>query len=234
MGFSGWVNNRRIHSGNSHTPFVVVASTQTPRSRRRWARSVRPAMSYHTQLPVLPEQGVDTNHHHPQQRIHSPIHHRPRPVSMPPQAYSLPSEPPDDHPRPVPATPAPAATSAQHQHSVKRREREASSSSQQQQQRSRSSRMLGDYTLSKTLGAGSMGKVKLATHNVTGEKVCYFFFSAKFYPLTPPPQSSQSRFSLVCIPSLHPPTASSQNQRQSKPPRTPPRRSAPSERPLSP
>jgi serine/threonine protein kinase len=32
-------------------------------------------------------------------------------------------------------------------------------------------RILGDYTLSKTLGAGSMGKVKLAHHNVTGEKV---------------------------------------------------------------
>jgi hypothetical protein len=35
----------------------------------------------------------------------------------------------------------------------------------------RSNRVLGDYTLSKTLGAGSMGKVKLATHNITGEKV---------------------------------------------------------------
>ncbi|KAI0274166.1 hypothetical protein BGY98DRAFT_1090659 [Russula aff. rugulosa BPL654] len=32
-------------------------------------------------------------------------------------------------------------------------------------------RILGDYTLSKTLGAGSMGKVKLAHHNVTGEKL---------------------------------------------------------------
>ncbi|KAJ7102910.1 hypothetical protein C8R44DRAFT_887632 [Mycena epipterygia] len=35
----------------------------------------------------------------------------------------------------------------------------------------RANRVLGDYTLSKTLGAGSMGKVKLATHNVTGEKL---------------------------------------------------------------
>ncbi|KAI9068945.1 Pkinase-domain-containing protein [Trametes sanguinea] len=32
-------------------------------------------------------------------------------------------------------------------------------------------RILGDYTLSKTLGAGSMGKVKLAHHNITGEKL---------------------------------------------------------------
>lgn len=38
---------------------------------------------------------------------------------------------------------------------------------------SRTNRILGDYTLSKTLGAGSMGKVKLATHNITGEKVSY-------------------------------------------------------------
>jgi serine/threonine protein kinase len=37
-------------------------------------------------------------------------------------------------------------------------------------------RILGDYTLSKTLGAGSMGKVKLATHNVTGEKVRHHSF----------------------------------------------------------
>ncbi|KAJ7485051.1 hypothetical protein B0H11DRAFT_2231259 [Mycena galericulata] len=35
----------------------------------------------------------------------------------------------------------------------------------------RANRILGDYTLSKTLGAGSMGKVKLATHNITGEKL---------------------------------------------------------------
>ncbi|KAJ7773667.1 hypothetical protein DFH07DRAFT_990242 [Mycena maculata] len=35
----------------------------------------------------------------------------------------------------------------------------------------RVNRILGEYTLSKTLGAGSMGKVKLATHNVSGEKL---------------------------------------------------------------
>lgn len=43
---------------------------------------------------------------------------------------------------------------------------------------SRSNRILGDYTLSKTLGAGSMGKVKLATHNITGEQV--FTHSSSF------------------------------------------------------
>ena len=32
-------------------------------------------------------------------------------------------------------------------------------------------RVLEDYTLSVTLGVGSSGKVKLATHNVTGERV---------------------------------------------------------------
>ena len=32
-------------------------------------------------------------------------------------------------------------------------------------------RQLGDYTLSKSLGAGSMGKVKLAHHNLSGAKV---------------------------------------------------------------
>ena len=42
-----------------------------------------------------------------------------------------------------------------------------------------SNRVLGDYTLGKTIGAGSMGKVKLAYHNITGEKVriCTFYTS---------------------------------------------------------
>ncbi|KAJ7485049.1 CAMK/CAMKL/Kin1 protein kinase [Mycena galericulata] len=39
------------------------------------------------------------------------------------------------------------------------------------QPKKRVNRTLGEYTLSKTLGAGSMGKVKLATHNATGEKL---------------------------------------------------------------
>ncbi|KAI0039409.1 Pkinase-domain-containing protein [Auriscalpium vulgare] len=49
----------------------------------------------------------------------------------------------------------------------------------------RTNRILGDYTLGKTLGAGSMGKVKLAQHNITGEK-----FAVKILPRvipTPPP-----------------------------------------------
>ncbi|KAJ7641628.1 Pkinase-domain-containing protein, partial [Roridomyces roridus] len=45
----------------------------------------------------------------------------------------------------------------------------------------RVNRILGDYTLSKTLGAGSMGKVKLATHNGTGEK-----FAVKILPRARP------------------------------------------------
>ncbi|KAI0084545.1 hypothetical protein BDY19DRAFT_898273 [Irpex rosettiformis] len=74
----------------------------------------------------------------------------PRPVSMPPQPYTG----PDDRQR--------TADSA----NGSRRADGVSGN------RSRSShRILGDYTLSKTLGAGSMGKVKLAHHNVTGEKL---------------------------------------------------------------
>lgn len=76
---------------------------------------------------------------------------RQRPVSMPPQAHS---------------TPASSDRERDRHGEEGGRRGEASTS------RSRgSSRILGDYTLSKTLGAGSMGKVKLAHHNVTGEKV---------------------------------------------------------------
>ncbi|KAI0804686.1 hypothetical protein BC629DRAFT_1663832 [Irpex lacteus] len=77
---------------------------------------------------------------------------KPRPVSMPPQ----PSAGADDRQRV-----SDGASGS--------RRPDATAGS-----RSRSShRILGDYTLSKTLGAGSMGKVKLAHHNVTGEKVLY-------------------------------------------------------------
>lgn len=43
------------------------------------------------------------------------------------------------------------------------------------------SRQIGDYYLGKTLGAGSMGKVKLGTHTSTGAKV-----AIKIIPRTPP------------------------------------------------
>lgn len=86
--------------------------------------------------------------------------HKPRPVSMPP-------------PLPYNTTPGSATTSSSDTKDRprgpsgdRRQHRDASSS-----RPSRSNRILGDYTLSKTLGAGSMGKVKLATHNITGEKV---------------------------------------------------------------
>ena len=78
---------------------------------------------------------------------------RPRPVSMPPPSYATsPDERTQRHPQDTPRT----------------AQRTDGSSSNRARG---SSRILGDYTLSKTLGAGSMGKVKLAHHNVTGEKV---------------------------------------------------------------
>jgi hypothetical protein len=85
----------------------------------------------------------------------SGLNNRPRPVSMPPQAYG--------------ASPAAASNgSTDKERPVEEpKQRHASSTTKSRG----SNRILGDYTLSKTLGAGSMGKVKLATHNVTGEKV---------------------------------------------------------------
>lgn len=96
---------------------------------------------------------------------------RPRPLSMPPpqqtQAY------------PLAAVGAAAGVSTNGSSEKEQRVGDELKLAQQQHHRqsksSRSSnRILGDYTLSKTLGAGSMGKVKLATHNVTGEKVRIF------------------------------------------------------------
>lgn len=96
----------------------------------------------------------------------TPSSHRPRPLSMPPQSYT------SNSPGPVTAGNSAAITDgkdpSQDENPQRRRHREDHAPSSKP---SRSNRILGDYTLSKTLGAGSMGKVKLATHNITGEKV---------------------------------------------------------------
>lgn len=108
---------------------------------------------YEMPISRADEQEDISERENPQQRVvprTTSSSHKPRPVSMPPQNYNVNAE------------------DAQNG-----RRKEASSTS-----KSRSSnRILGDYTLSKTLGAGSMGKVKLATHNVTGEK-----FAVKILP----------------------------------------------------
>lgn len=108
--------------------------------------------------------------------------HRPRPVSMPPQSYNV---PPSSAGNGGGSVSGATTTSSQDtrdrdrsqmdENSHRRRHREERSEraiEHSSSNRTRSSnRILGDYTLSKTLGAGSMGKVKLATHNITGEKV---------------------------------------------------------------
>ncbi|TRM66776.1 hypothetical protein BD626DRAFT_565862 [Schizophyllum amplum] len=82
---------------------------------------------------------------------------RQRPLSMPPQTMAD-------------AAPAPA------RHESRRERREDRDQHRHDRDRDRDrerqrTKIVGDYTLGKTLGAGSMGKVKLATHNQTGEKL---------------------------------------------------------------
>jgi len=66
---------------------------------------------------------------------------------------------------------------------------------------SRGHRTLGDYTLSETSGTESTGKVKLATHNVTDEKV----FVTPSSPLTCPHRSFPPPFLPACFqdPAMH-------------------------------
>ncbi|KDQ50321.1 hypothetical protein JAAARDRAFT_42206 [Jaapia argillacea MUCL 33604] len=92
--------------------------------------------------------------------------HRPRPMSMPPQPNNYAS-----------VAPPPSQGAMDDTHTTT-----SSSNKSRQTSKSRgSNRVLGDYTLSKTLGAGSMGKVKLAHHNITGEK-----FAVKILPRVHP------------------------------------------------
>lgn len=83
---------------------------------------------------------------------------RPRPLSMPPQTYST--------------SPQTSSSDREKQPMADQKHRQHRDGSASKQSRS-ANRVLGDYTLTKTLGAGSMGKVKLAIHNVTEEKVCH-------------------------------------------------------------
>ena len=102
-----------------------------------------------------------TVHQAPAQKRPGASSQRPRPVSMPPQSYGQPNGP-------VPAERErqPADENSRRQHG---RDQSTSRVSRG------SSRVLGDYTLGKTLGAGSMGKVKLAQHANSDEKVCLLF-----------------------------------------------------------
>jgi hypothetical protein len=84
---------------------------------------------------------------------------KPRPMSLPPTSYA-PSYSSTSSDRPRQHVEQPIATAQRH----------SQRGNEPPKQRT-TNRILGDYTLSKTLGAGSMGKVKLAHHNVTGEKV---------------------------------------------------------------
>lgn len=84
---------------------------------------------------------------------------RPRPMSLPPPTYT-PTYSGTSSERPRQYAEQPLATAQRH----------SQRGGETPKQRT-TNRILGDYTLSKTLGAGSMGKVKLAHHNITGEKV---------------------------------------------------------------
>ncbi|KAF6752697.1 CAMK/CAMKL/Kin1 protein kinase [Ephemerocybe angulata] len=147
----------------------------------------------------LPQNSGSTNSPAPVPRSSSSAH-RPRPLSMPPQSFTL--APPgagtggggsvsgqttssqDTRDRDRDRSSAPDEASHRRRHRDERSTEHSSSS-----RPSRSNRILGDYTLSKTLGAGSMGKVKLATHNVTGEKLAVKILP-RVYPNPPPPGST--------------------------------------------
>lgn len=129
--------------------------------------------------------------------------HRPRPVSMPPQAFTT-------------TTPT-SSSDRERQQTTDSKHRQTRDGSTSKQGRS-SNRILGDYTLTKTLGAGSMGKVKLAIHNVTEEKVCDVFISNMIYRLNTLVfvRSSPSKSFPECIRRLPSQTVQMQLQKQSQ------------------
>ncbi|KZT65523.1 Pkinase-domain-containing protein [Daedalea quercina L-15889] len=149
----------------SHGGIVVGHEFDLPISQRAYPSPVTqqpPGTREQTYLPNPnpPSQPPPPSPSPAPNRRPSSSAHKPRPVSMPPNNFATPERDARDDGR----------------------GREQSSS------KSRSTnRILGDYTLSKTLGAGSMGKVKLAHHSITGEKL-----AVKILPRATPPSGSTS------------------------------------------
>jgi serine/threonine protein kinase len=110
----------------------------------------------HVERSVL--DGVDehTRQPPPHSRTARTASARPRPVSMPPVANADPS----------------TGITGPEQASHGQEHRPQGHSSSRRGTSRTTVRVIGNYSLGKTLGAGSMGKVKLAYHNQTGEKVC--------------------------------------------------------------
>ncbi|KAE9394058.1 Pkinase-domain-containing protein [Gymnopus androsaceus JB14] len=101
---------------------------------------------------------------------------RPRPMSMPPQSYNAAAG--EDS--------SASSRPGERERDSRDRDRDRRHATPSSSKTSRSNRILGDYTLSKTLGAGSMGKVKLATHNMTGEQLAVKILP-RVNPAAPPP-----------------------------------------------
>lgn len=121
-------------------------------------------------MPVLANTSASGG---PTSRPQAPNGVRPRPMSMPlsPQNYA-----------PTVPTESATTTGASAQASVDSAATNGAGTSSRSQKPRQTSRVLGDYTLGKTLGQGSMGKVKLAYHNITGEKVRCVAFCALALP----------------------------------------------------
>ncbi|TFK86947.1 Pkinase-domain-containing protein [Polyporus arcularius HHB13444] len=133
------------HGGMVAGPEYDVPITQKPIAAQTPDRTDKGR-----QRPAMDRAEKSERYAQPQTRASS-TSQRPRPVSMPPQAYAPPTNGERD----------------QRYDEGRQGRTEGSSTSKSRG----GTRILGDYTLSKTLGAGSMGKVKLAHHNITGEKL---------------------------------------------------------------
>ncbi|KAG8215598.1 hypothetical protein J3R82DRAFT_7463 [Butyriboletus roseoflavus] len=150
-------------SSSPSSPATSTTATPTVTTRTHSPASTSAATAIPRPLPSLSARAQSTP--------------KPRPVSMPPQSYNTsPQTSSSDRDR---QQPMPDQKHRQH--------RDGSTSKQSRS----ANRVLGDYTLTKTLGAGSMGKVKLAIHNVTEEKLAIKILP-RVHPSTSLPNGSNA------------------------------------------
>lgn len=76
-----------------------------------------------------------------------------------------------DSPRRRPATSTDVQRLSREKSTKEGEERKSDREKEKEKDNTRSRKVLGEWTMSKTLGAGSMGKVKLGISSITGEKV---------------------------------------------------------------
>lgn len=165
------------NSGQQGSP-TVPRSPRSSMQKPRGEGSTAASTGHHTSLSSIGYRGPSADSNAPltagSPSSAHPFHGHEPPSSSSQTSQSIFAQQQTAAPfsRTVPASESNKSRSVDHSRSPSSREKERSTATTNGKEREKSSRrQLGEWTLGKTLGAGSMGKVKLGVSTVTGDKV---------------------------------------------------------------